>query len=315
MISIIIPVYNVEDYLRECLDSIVNQSFADWEAILVDDGSTDGSLAICHEYAQSNSHIQVFHKENGGVSTARNLGIEKASGEWIWFVDADDWIEKDALQKLDNIISRYDCDTIFHGLIRVNEKGMVNKLMADKDIDSPKKVFLENHFCFQNGMLLFNAHIIRSIALRYTEGIKMGEDLVFQYKYLIHCKKPISIGCNLYYYRYREGSAVSNSQSLINNMKNNFQNAFELLKYIQMWHVTVDTWLCKRIQLLMKAAIQSASTIGADKRKYAQSELASIKQYMKENHIPGVFDTTLQIASLDINLYASLLKLYLKLKS
>ena len=99
-ISIIIPIYKVEKYIRECLDSILNQTFTDWEALLIDDGSPDNSGVICDEYAAKDNRFKVFHKENGGVSSARNLGLEKATGEWVTFIDADDWIEKEAVYQL-----------------------------------------------------------------------------------------------------------------------------------------------------------------------------------------------------------------------
>ncbi|MFW5510256.1 MAG: glycosyltransferase family 2 protein, partial [Prevotella sp.] len=97
MISIIIPIYNVEKYLRQCLDSVVNQTYQDWEAILVDDGSSDSSPAICDEYAKKDSRFKVLHQANGGVSSARNIGLNKSHGEWLIFLDADDMLKNNAL--------------------------------------------------------------------------------------------------------------------------------------------------------------------------------------------------------------------------
>lgn len=99
MISVIIPVYNVEPYLRKCLDSVVNQTYKDLEILIIDDGSTDGSGSICDEYA-SDQRVHVFHTENRGLSCARNLGLDEAKGEWIGFVDSDDWIEPDMYEVL-----------------------------------------------------------------------------------------------------------------------------------------------------------------------------------------------------------------------
>lgn len=95
LISVIVPVYNVKNYLCKCVDSIINQTYNNLEIILVDDGSTDGSGAICDEYVLKDSRVKVIHKENGGVSSARNLGIAQAGGEYICFVDSDDWLELD----------------------------------------------------------------------------------------------------------------------------------------------------------------------------------------------------------------------------
>lgn len=100
MLSVIVPVYNAEKYLRRCVESILNQTFSDLELLLINDGSTDNSGAICDEYAEKDSRIQVFHKTNGGVSSTRNMGLVLAQGEWVTFVDADDWIETDTFEKV-----------------------------------------------------------------------------------------------------------------------------------------------------------------------------------------------------------------------
>ncbi|MDY3267295.1 MAG: glycosyltransferase [Phocaeicola sp.] len=99
LISIIIPVYNAESTLRKCIDSIINQKFTDWELLLVDDGSIDQSAQICDEYADNNSRIKVIHKENGGVSSARNLGLDNSCGEFIMFVDSDDFLVNNSINK------------------------------------------------------------------------------------------------------------------------------------------------------------------------------------------------------------------------
>lgn len=97
-ISIIVPVYNVEKYIRRCLDSIAGQTFTDWECICVDDGTPDASGKICDEYAQKDGRFVVIHKENGGVSSARNVGLDVAKGEYVTFCDSDDWVEKEMLE-------------------------------------------------------------------------------------------------------------------------------------------------------------------------------------------------------------------------
>src|SRR5690554_6730418 len=111
-ISIIIPVYNVEEYLPRCIDSVLIQRNIQFEVVLVNDGSTDSSGLICDEYAQADNRVKVFHQLNSGVSSARNLGIENATGEWICFVDADDWIEPDSLEKILNINDNRESDFI-----------------------------------------------------------------------------------------------------------------------------------------------------------------------------------------------------------
>lgn len=118
MISVIVPVYNVELYLRKCLDSIVNQTYRDLEILVIDDGSTDGSGIICDEYGKKDSRIKVFHTENKGLSAARNLGIDKSTGEYIGFVDSDDWIEPNMYEKAISYIGLADilCFSKFEGI-------------------------------------------------------------------------------------------------------------------------------------------------------------------------------------------------------
>lgn len=115
LFSVVIPVYNGEKYLRKALDSVIQQTFSDWEMILIDDGSSDGSLAICEEYAARDSRIQCFHKENEGVTIARKLGTDRSSGEYIVFLDCDDWLDTDCLEKLSEAIRENDPDIVLFG--------------------------------------------------------------------------------------------------------------------------------------------------------------------------------------------------------
>lgn len=115
-ISVIIPVYNVEQYLPKCIESIINQNFTDFELLLIDDGSKDSSGNICDEFAKNDSRIQVFHKKNGGVSAARNLGIEMSRGEWICFVDSDDWLDIEAFGDIIKNIKNINVDLVIWGI-------------------------------------------------------------------------------------------------------------------------------------------------------------------------------------------------------
>ena len=110
LVSVIVPVYKVEDYLRECIDSIINQTYKNLEIILVDDGSPDNCGEICEEYARNDSRITVYHKENGGLSDARNYGIARANGEFMTFVDSDDVIKANFVETLMGLIHKYDAD-------------------------------------------------------------------------------------------------------------------------------------------------------------------------------------------------------------
>nr|WP_288603766.1 glycosyltransferase family 2 protein [uncultured Treponema sp.] len=126
-----VPVYNVEKYIRRCLDSIKGQSLPDFECILIDDGSPDNSPVICDEYAKKDNRIKVIHKVNGGVSSARNAGLDAAKGEWVCFVDSDDWVENNYLQELENK-NEGNCDLVFFNIVdefKNYSKIFMNQLM------------------------------------------------------------------------------------------------------------------------------------------------------------------------------------------
>lgn len=117
LISVIVPVYNVEEYLTKCIDSIINQTYTNLEIILVDDGSTDRSLKICNEYLQKDARVKVIHKENGGVTSARKAGLLQAAGEYVTYVDGDDWLERDAYSVIYERGIKFGVDMVQTGVI------------------------------------------------------------------------------------------------------------------------------------------------------------------------------------------------------
>lgn len=199
--SIITPVYNSETFLHKCIDSIIQQKEQDWELVLIDDGSTDQSLAICEEYARHDKRIVVIHQKNAGVSNARNVGIDRANGKWITFIDSDDSIEGDYfnitnLDEVDLGIQKWkftkDGDTIeplddaiyagdsFECFMKENLHKDVFRAVCAKFL---KKDIIENH------------------NIKFDEGIRLGEDTVFFIEYYKHINS-ISVnssGCYLYY--------------------------------------------------------------------------------------------------------------------
>lgn len=195
-ISIIIPVYNAENYIRRCIESVLRQSFTNFELLLINDGSKDNSGKICEEYAQKDTRIIVYHKENGGVSTARNLGIEKSIGEWITFIDADDWVEPGFLNDVgknnDNNIDwvfaewRTVWDRVH--LNEINEYGESNLFDTKPAIDEMwnKMANLDIFRCPWGKF--FKLSIIKNNNLYFDQELRYGEDTVFNYEYLSLCK-------------------------------------------------------------------------------------------------------------------------------
>ncbi len=186
--SIIVPVYNVEKYLNRCIDSVLNQSFGDFELILVDDGSTDGCPQICDGYAKNDERVHVVHKENGGPSAARNVGIDLAKGKFCWFVDGDDCISPDALERLLPYTRKSEIVNFGYSEYRDPEAPDFNKnkkrypytgLASKEDIRSLMntactKVLLP--FAWRN---VYLTSFIKENNLRFQPGLSIGEDSVF----------------------------------------------------------------------------------------------------------------------------------------
>lgn len=203
-ITIIVPVYKVEKYLRRCLDSIVNQTFTDWECILIDDGSPDDSGKICDDYFQKDTRFRVFHQENQGVSAARNKGLNEARGEWIGFVDSDDWIEKDMYEIAYKKVVEENADLVQWNYI-IEKKNLSIKTTK------PDKIFsLEDaniYWFSSNCNKLIRSKIVMENDIRFPVGIKIGEDKVFGFLAYVMSKKCVHLSKHLYHYVMIESSA------------------------------------------------------------------------------------------------------------
>ena len=214
-ISIIVPVYNVERYLRQCIDSILAQTYKDFELLLIDDGSPDNSGNICDEYAQKDPRIRVFHKPNGGVSSARNMGIDNARGEYISFIDADDYVEPNFLEEMVKAMEKLDADLVCCG-VRINERddGSISGFSCpDREKVYDKKEGLIEMFSMDSFYgwpwnKLYKTDIVKKKGLRFPEGMKYCEDRTFVVNYSVHCSKISYISSALYHYVYNEISAV-----------------------------------------------------------------------------------------------------------
>ncbi len=313
LVSIIIPCFKVEPYLEECLDSILRQKEHAWEAIIIDDGSPDNSGAIADSYASKDKRFIVVHQRNRGAAVARNQGLEIASGRWIWFVDGDDYIVDEALTKLFSAIESYNCDTVFFGLLHRFD-GYECEQSVKCFIGVDKASFLEQVFCYTNPSMLFSNDIIRRDAIRFTPGLKMAEDLEFQYKYLLCCNIPVSISDCLYVYRHREESATTNKESHKNNLASCFAVARNLLSLIENETGSEQKWLSFRIRTLIKSGLQAAEHLSLRERPGLQQELRAIlNSYINRGYLE-VKDRTLALAYFNLSLYFFCLRLYYIIK-
>ena len=218
LISIIVPVYNVEKHISECIESLLNQTYQNLEIVLVDDGSTDESGKICDKFAQKDNRIKVYHKPNGGVSSARNYGLEKATGKYISFCDSDDQMTSQMIEKLFNALQEHNVKMAMCGYKQINDNGEKDHkkesrlycIDAENDlfeiISSPEL----NLSAVWNKM--FEASEIKK--LKFDHSISWGEDQIFVFDFLKNNKEFFYVGEMLYVYNYKNSNL---SKSLLKN--------------------------------------------------------------------------------------------------
>lgn len=211
-VSVIIPVYNVQAYIERCLNSVLAQTYTDFEVICIDDGSTDDSGKICDAFQEKDNRIRVRHIENHGVSYARNLGLSMAEGEWFCFVDSDDWIEPNYVERMYELAHGNRCDVVACGVDKTYEYAMGLKGNDEKVfIFETSRECVHNFICDNNSMhgiscnKLFHAHKFKDI--RFDETIKVNEDCLYIYKIMSICERACLTTLPLYHWYIRPDSA------------------------------------------------------------------------------------------------------------
>ncbi len=203
LLSIVVPVYNVEKHLSLCIESILKQTFTDFELILIDDGSYDNSGCICEHYSLIDSRIKVIRKENEGVSEARNIGIKNAIGKYICFIDSDDWVEPGYLEALLKGVC-YKPDMVISGLIKEESDGNVFLSMPEGVYRGQEvgNFFFKAHLFVHGGPVckLFRMDIIRENSLSFPKGVHFGEDTLFFLDYFYYVETCVSVDNNYYHY-------------------------------------------------------------------------------------------------------------------
>lgn len=191
LVSIIIPVFNVEKWILRCLNSILEQTYTNFECICVDDGSTDRSGAICEEFQKKDNRIKVLHTLNGGVSKARNTGILEAKGQYILFIDSDDWI---APNHVERILPIQNEDVVYSGYRQYNKGVLTSKHMPPSkvcSIDEIKKDFVNlqrRYLIYYVWSACYKTEILKNNAIKFDETVALGEDILFNISYLKHSK-------------------------------------------------------------------------------------------------------------------------------
>lgn len=228
-ISVIVPVYNVESYIGKCIDSIINQTYKNLEIILVDDGSTDNSPEICDKYAVGDERIIVIHKENDGVSSARNEGIRIATGDFIGFVDGDDFIESDMYETLVSMITSDDIDIATSGYCMEYPDGKVVFMKNEDEVpacpmdtkDFLRYVFIRDKYRNVAGYIvtkIIRTSVIRENNILFDEKLLIGEDVLFMAEVFIKSQKVVYTEEHLYRYFQSYTSAYHNYKIRIDSI-------------------------------------------------------------------------------------------------
>jgi len=213
-ISVIIPVYKAEAFISRCIDSIINQTFLDFELLLIDDGSPDASGEICDKYAVLDSRIKVFHQENGGVSSARNLGLDNAVGDYVIFIDSDDWIESIFFETYLNELAEYPCGLIYQGFINdyKNKTTYLNLPKGRYERGQITQALFEVEYreCLGGACnKIFHRNIIEKNKIRFESDLSFGEDKIFTLQYCLNIDSISLLDTCYYHYNRTLGSSLS----------------------------------------------------------------------------------------------------------
>lgn len=245
-ISIIIPVYNVEKYIKRCIDSVLNQTYSNYEIILVDDGSTDLSGYICDEYSYIDKRVKVIHQNNGGLSGARDSGIKEVTGDYIMFVDSDDWIEQNTLQVLSKEILIGNYDLIIYGYIMefIYDECKNVYVSPNLNIYNNAKDYVKQYSHYRsNGIFgfvwnkLYKADVIKKNDIFFEEYV-FPEDVFFNFKFLPYCKNIKVIDNVLYHYIHQSMQTLSKTQRNEPYTSNNmYDKTVQFLKEMQCYEI------------------------------------------------------------------------------
>ena len=297
-VSIIVPIYNVEKYLSKCIESILSQTYKNIEIILVDDGSPDNSPQICDEYAKKDDRIIVIHKANGGVSLARNAGIDIATGKYIGFVDPDDYIENNMYELMMNKIEEYQANIVICGYDYINENYTVERhYHIQQDEILTQKQFISMQFdmppTIRHGVVnkLFIAKTLKKI--RFPEGINSSEDVYVLAEYTKFIKKAVFIHKPLYKNLVRSGSATHGGLK-IEDLAESFpihekmhKDAVSLYPELKMHSLA---FLMDVFTLKYNEAEQKHILLDSEKKEKSKKYLKYMKKFIKKYSIPALLN-------------------------
>lgn len=298
LFSVVVPVYNVEKYLTQCLDSILGQSEKDFELILVDDGSVDGSGKICDDYAEKDSRIKVIHKPNGGQTSARKVGVKNARGEYIVPIDSDDWVESSLLHDIKKKIEVYKPDLVSYGfyqaldigkIISIKtsfESGYYNRNAIEKRI-LPNLIRGDSGCSFRPGVCgkVIKRNLYEKYQMMVDERIRIGEDLVVVYPCVSWANSIYIMPSQYYYYRVNVQSVTKQRKNgypweevklIVQSLRKNLWDGYDFEKQINRYY-------CRRLFNTAKSHLQTKEKYWKVRKDILQHISLSKNRYYIEN--------------------------------
>ena len=284
LISVIVPIYNVEDYLDRCVKSIVNQTYNYLEIILVDDGSPDNCPQLCDDWVKKDNRIKVIHKENGGLSDARNAGMKIAAGKYIGFIDSDDFVAQDFFETLLSVMQKENSDIVECGVVKFYEDGSFEEHSDDLAVvtfeteSALSGLIAENPFHQHVWNKLYKTQLVNDIP--YAVG-KLNEDEFWTYQVFGRAQKVSKINKTMYYYFQRSSSIMGEGYNI--RRLDALEGKVARQEYIEEYYPELS--LCAKLNLYESMIFACQCTMkylsGADKRK----ALSIIRLYLKSFHL------------------------------
>lgn len=306
-VSIIVPIYNSEMYLSRCIDSIISQTFNNFECILIDDGSTDTSPFICDRYSESDDRIVVIHQENSGLSVTRNRGMEIARAKYVCHVDSDDYIQKNMCEILVDAANRSDADVVCCGY---TENNKVRPLCDEDFIFVNRDIieivhYLEMRQAF--GVVwnkLYKKSILDTYSIRFPHGIKFGEDMIFNLQYFTHIKTAYISPDHIYNYLHDNKSSLAKEKVTLAECDFRFRNITSLFAQVDI--NAKSLFYSELLAKDFKYTLALLLRLYSDKKrtKERQDVINNIKNFYKDNEAKNNFGSVLTKGIYKMLLYA-----------
>jgi glycosyltransferase involved in cell wall biosynthesis len=308
-LSIIVPVFNAEKHLRQCLDSIINQTLKEIEVIIINDGSTDNSKQIILDYASKDDRILFIDSTNEGVSAARNKGMEKATGKYVGFVDADDYLDMTMYQRLFDISEEKDASIAICNAMVITDEMESKKRLALKNecvmvCDKAALVldFLGFKYDNANWNKIYALQIIKKHHLKFHEKLSIWEDLLFNLEFIAYANKMITLDESLYYYRIHDASVMGDSKLFVSNQYNLLYRAYVSFCNKNSFNKEKEAFMQDRAQTcISNVFVLLRLRMRTDRRKF----FTLSRQFGNELKIlnPAIYSDTKTLKSIGLNFY------------